>query len=90
MAGTSHGIFVLEAAASGGADPAAGRRERQRALHACAGMTLRRWIRVAHLSWQPRNTIANTVMKTITETHMHTRVNIEKQVQAPAIELESP
>ncbi len=29
-------------------------------------------------------------MKTITQTHMSTRVNIEKQVQAPAIELESP
>ena len=39
-------------------------------------------------TWQPRNTIANTVMKTITQTH-GTRVNIEKQVQAPVIELES-
>ena len=42
------------------------------------------------LKWEPRNTIANTVTKTITQTHLQTKVNIEKQVQAPAIELESP
>ncbi|HEY1803370.1 MAG TPA: hypothetical protein VGG45_02715 [Terracidiphilus sp.] len=41
------------------------------------------------LTWIPRNSIANTVTKTITQTHMHTKVNIEKQVQAPAIELAS-
>jgi photosystem II stability/assembly factor-like uncharacterized protein len=41
------------------------------------------------LTWQPRNNIVNTVEKTITQTHMHTKVNIEKQVQAPAIELQS-
>ena len=41
------------------------------------------------LTWVPRNAIANTVTKTITQTHLHTKVNIEKQVQAPTIELES-
>jgi len=40
-------------------------------------------------SWQPRNTIANTVMKTATEVHYKKRVNIEKEVQAPVIQLES-
>jgi photosystem II stability/assembly factor-like uncharacterized protein len=39
--------------------------------------------------WQPRNTIANTLMKTSTETHFNKRVNVEKQVQAPVIELAS-
>ena len=42
------------------------------------------------LTWQPRNAIVNTLEKTITQTHMHTKVNIEKQVQAPTIQLESP
>ena len=41
-------------------------------------------------TWQPRNAIVNTLEKTITQTHMHTKVNIEKQVQAPTIQLESP
>jgi len=40
-------------------------------------------------SWQPRNTIANTLVKTATETHYGKRVNVEKQVKAPVIELES-
>ena len=40
-------------------------------------------------TWQPRNTIANTMMKTSTEVHMRKRVNIEKEVEAPVIQLES-
>ena len=44
----------------------------------------------AGLTWQPRNDIVNTVMKTISETHLHTKVNIEKQEQAPPIQLQSP
>jgi photosystem II stability/assembly factor-like uncharacterized protein len=44
----------------------------------------------AALTWQPRNNIVNTMEKTLTETHLHTKVNIEKQVQAPVIQLESP
>lgn len=41
------------------------------------------------LTWEPRNTIANTVMKVMTETVRRTRVNIEKEVKAPVISLES-
>jgi photosystem II stability/assembly factor-like uncharacterized protein len=40
-------------------------------------------------TWQPRNTIANTIVKAATETHYGKRINVEKQVQAPVIELES-
>jgi len=40
-------------------------------------------------TWQPRNTIANTLVKGATETHYGKRVNVEKQVKAPVIELES-
>jgi photosystem II stability/assembly factor-like uncharacterized protein len=43
----------------------------------------------SHLSWAPRNTIANTLTKTSTETHYGTHVNVEKQVKAPVVELES-
>jgi photosystem II stability/assembly factor-like uncharacterized protein len=39
--------------------------------------------------WQPRNTIANTLMKTATETHYGKHVNVEKAVKAPVIELAS-
>ena len=39
--------------------------------------------------WQPRNTIANTLTKMASETHSGKRVNIEKQVKAPQIELAS-
>ena len=38
--------------------------------------------------WQARNEIANTIVKTVTETHYHTRVNVEKQMQAPTVELD--
>jgi len=41
------------------------------------------------LTWEPRNTIANTVMKVTTETVRKTRVNVEKEVKAPVIELQS-
>jgi photosystem II stability/assembly factor-like uncharacterized protein len=39
--------------------------------------------------WQPRNTIANTVLKTATEVHEGEHVNVEKQVRNPDFELES-
>ncbi len=38
--------------------------------------------------WEPRNEIANMVTRTVTETHFHTRVNVEKQTQAPMVELD--
>jgi photosystem II stability/assembly factor-like uncharacterized protein len=60
LAGTSHGIFALNASSTGGSP-----------------------------TWQPRNLIANTIVKTSTETHHGTRVNVEKQVEAPVIELAS-
>jgi photosystem II stability/assembly factor-like uncharacterized protein len=40
-------------------------------------------------AWQPRNTIANTLVKTATETHFGKRVNVEKQVKAPVLKLSS-
>ena len=39
------------------------------------------------LTWEPRNIIANTIVKTFSETHHHTKVNIEKEVNVPKIEL---
>ena len=44
----------------------------------------------ADLTWQPRNLISNTAMKVSTENVRGTKVNVEKQVKAAAIELESP
>ncbi len=91
VAGTSHGIFVLEAA---GNPPAAGEDKGDPAPHASAnsaanGATNGSGAAIGALTWLPRNTIANTVTKTVTQTHMHTKVNIEKQVKAPTIALES-
>ena len=80
VAGTSSGIFVFGPPADD-PSPADGAKAATRAGASALADPV---------SWQPRNTIANTVMKTITETHMSTRVNIEKQVQAPAIELAEP
>ncbi len=76
VAGTDHGIFVLHAAAGG--DPAPAPQDGSAAALQ-PGQT-----------WQARNDIANTIVKTISETHRGTRVNMEKQVQAPVIELQSP
>jgi photosystem II stability/assembly factor-like uncharacterized protein len=39
--------------------------------------------------WEPRNTIANTLVKAATETLKGKRINIEKKVKAPVIELDS-
>jgi photosystem II stability/assembly factor-like uncharacterized protein len=38
--------------------------------------------------WQPRNTIANTIVKPSTETHMGKRINVEKQVKDRVVELD--
>jgi hypothetical protein len=56
VAGTSHGIFALDAEAA---------------------------------TWRPRNTIANTIVKTSAETHYGKRVNVEKRVKDAVRELES-
>ncbi len=39
-------------------------------------------------TWEPRSNIANTVVKTVTETHYRTRVNVEKTVKAPTVQLD--
>jgi photosystem II stability/assembly factor-like uncharacterized protein len=41
------------------------------------------------LTWEPRNLIANTVKKVTTETVLNTKVNVEKQVKVPQVELTS-
>jgi photosystem II stability/assembly factor-like uncharacterized protein len=41
------------------------------------------------LVWEPRNLIANTIMKVTTETVRRTKVNVEKQVKAPQVQLDS-
>jgi photosystem II stability/assembly factor-like uncharacterized protein len=60
VAGTGHGIFVLQPATVD-----------------------------APASWQPRNVIANTMVKTSIETHAGKRIHVEKQVASPVIQLES-
>jgi len=116
VAGTSHGIFVLDdganpagagslagvgdpPAADGGANaPTAGRAAAPAAGDSAVASAAGGAVPAADgsagapaaLTWEPRNNIVNTVVKTVTQTHMHTKVNIEKQVQAPTIELESP
>lgn len=44
---------------------------------------------VSQLTWEARNTIANTVTKTATEMVRKTRVNVEKEVKIPVTELDS-
>jgi photosystem II stability/assembly factor-like uncharacterized protein len=78
VAGTSHGIFVLNGSQSDDPPPS----DAKPAPHPGGSSG-------AALAWQPRNNIVNTIEKTVTETHYRTRVNIEKQVKAPPIELES-
>jgi photosystem II stability/assembly factor-like uncharacterized protein len=105
VAGTGHGLFVLgdgSNAAAAGDPPVAGGANSSTgagaapdasaapaangsAVPATNGSAV-----PAGLTWQPRNAIVNTLEKTVTQTHMHTKVNIEKQVQAPTIQLESP
>jgi photosystem II stability/assembly factor-like uncharacterized protein len=41
----------------------------------------------SELTWEPRNTIANTTVKTVTETVRSTRVSVEKQVKVPVFSL---
>ena len=96
VAGTGHGLFVLgdgsnaagagdPPAAGGGANSSSGTGAAPDGSAATNGSAA-----PASLAWQPRNAIVNTLEKTVTQTHMHTKVNIEKQVQAPTIQLESP
>ncbi len=84
VAGTSNGIFVLNSSSSDDDPPKSANEERVSRPEGGADPA-----GGALLSWQPRSTIANTVMKAITETRLHTRVDVEKQVQAPIISLQS-
>jgi len=70
VAGTSHGIFVLDPPAGGSATAGAGPA-------------------AVALTWEPKNTIANTIVKTMTERAYGRRVNVEKQEKAPVVELDS-
>lgn len=83
LAGTSHGIFVLDppSTAEASSAPGEGTSAAKTAGAEGAGASL--------LVWEPRNTIANTIVKTTTQTVRGTHVNTEKQVKAPVIELES-
>ena len=95
VAGTSHGIFVLGSgdppvsASNAGMPPVPrtsgpGNAEIQPADEPAAADPS-----AAASTWQPRNNIANTMLKTSTEIHRGTKVNIEKQVKAPVIQFES-
>jgi photosystem II stability/assembly factor-like uncharacterized protein len=76
VAGTGHGVFVLDSQAGG--DPQAGRTGNDPAAPQRDPLT-----------WQPRNTVANTVTKVSAETVRGTHINVEKQVKAAEIELQS-
>ncbi len=83
VAGTTHGIFILQGSGDDDPQPAGGD-----AKAATAGDESPRAPDAA-LTWQPRNDIANTLMTTATEKVRGTRVNVEKQVKAPVVELQS-
>jgi photosystem II stability/assembly factor-like uncharacterized protein len=78
VAGTSHGIFVL-----GNGDPPAS------VSNAASDPPADDPAPAAADTWQPRNAIANTLLKTATETHRGTKVNVEKAVKAPVVQFES-
>jgi photosystem II stability/assembly factor-like uncharacterized protein len=92
VAGTNDGIFVLDppaaatdagnAPGSGGA-PGSGSGPGSADDSGTAGAALAG----SALTWEPRNTIANTIVKTFSEKHYHTKVNVEKEVDAPKIEM---
>ncbi|MGB6831685.1 MAG: transcriptional regulator [Terracidiphilus sp.] len=84
VAGSNDGIFILDppAADSGNATNSGGAPGSGEASGP-AGAALAG----SGLTWEPRNTIANTIVKTFTQTHYHTKVNMEKEVKAPQIEM---
>jgi len=83
VAGTTHGIFVLQPVASSDPPLAAGSESASTPGDSAPDAP------AAALAWQPRNDIANTLLKTSTETVRGKHVNVEKQVQAPLIEFSS-
>ena len=92
VAGTNHGIFILAPPAQ--SDPPASSAPPAQsdppALSAPpAGSGSAAAAPSSTLAWEPRNMIANIIVKTATQTDYGTRVNVEKQVAAPVIQLES-
>ncbi len=83
VAGTTHGIFVLQAPSSDDPPPAANGATPATPSDGSPGAPN------AALTWQARNDIANTLLKTSTETVHGTRVNVEKQVKAAVVEFSS-
>lgn len=82
LAGTSHGLFALEAGdPSKGDDPPPGDAAGGPGGPGALAGTVTRWL--------PRNVLANTSMTTVTETHYGARVKVEKRVQDPVIAMES-
>jgi photosystem II stability/assembly factor-like uncharacterized protein len=93
VAGTSHGIFVLGSgdppASASNAAPASAPGDAAPANGSGTPASAAGDAPTAALTWQPRNVIANTLLKTSTEIHRGTKVNLEKQVKAPVIQFES-
>jgi photosystem II stability/assembly factor-like uncharacterized protein len=86
VAGTSHGIFVLgdpPASANVVAPPSPENATSETPVSAEGAPS------GDALTWQPRNAIANTLLQASTETHHGAKVNIEKTVNAPVIQLQS-
>jgi hypothetical protein len=102
VAGTSHGIFVLGSGDPPPLNVSAPPSPENAAPETRVPPVPRTWgpgntaddsapadPSAAALTWQPRNAIANTQLKVSTETHHGAKVNIEKTVNAPVIQLES-
>jgi photosystem II stability/assembly factor-like uncharacterized protein len=76
LAGTSHGVFFLNQPSGPPSNESPVQSGTQPAVH-------------PNGVWEPRNTIANTSMKTTSQTVRGTHVNTEKAVKDPVIQLES-
>ena len=75
LAGTNRGIFALD---SGSQDAHSGKVDDPPPGDPAGAA-----------AWTPMNAIANTVMKTVTRKVYGTRVNVEKQMKAPVVEMDS-
>jgi photosystem II stability/assembly factor-like uncharacterized protein len=85
VAGTNDGIFVLDPPA--GDDGNGANAGGASVSEVASGAGNASGLAGAPLTWEPHNTIANTIVKTFAETHYHTKVNVQKEVKAPKIEL---
>jgi photosystem II stability/assembly factor-like uncharacterized protein len=89
VAGTNDGIFVLDppAAADAGSATNSGGEPGSGASGPAGAALTGSGLAGSGLTWEPHNTIANTIVKTFSEKHYHTKVNVEKEVDAPKIEM---